>query len=66
LRFETSAKENINIDEAGNRLVEYILSHDPKAQQSRSKQPEDGRFTLSSASSIGMGDTKHKESGCPC
>jgi len=65
--FETSAKENINIDEAGNRLVEYILSHDPKAQQCRTnKQPEDGRFTLSSTSNIGMGDSKHKESGCPC
>mmetsp|Transcript_7415 Transcript_7415/g.10271 ORF Transcript_7415/g.10271 Transcript_7415/m.10271 type:complete len:208 (+) Transcript_7415:64-687(+) len=31
--FETSAKENINIDESGKFLVDYILKHDPKAQK---------------------------------
>jgi len=34
--FETSAKDNINIDSAGNFLVEHILKNDPKAQ----KQPD--------------------------
>ena len=64
-RFETSAKENINIDEAGNRLVEFILSHDPKAQQTRSTQPDDGRFSLARADGVTT-EPKHKEGGCPC
>ena len=31
--FKTSAKENINIDEAGKFLVDHILKNDPKAKQ---------------------------------
>jgi len=37
--FETSAKENINIDDAGKALVEQILSNDPKAQNKDGQQP---------------------------
>jgi len=60
--FETSAKENINIDEAGNRLVEYVLSHDPKALQNRAAKPDDGRFSLAQKNETG-GEAK-KDSVC--
>jgi len=40
--FETSAKDNINIDTAGNFLVEHILKNDPKAQ----KPPEPKDHTV--------------------
>ncbi|PRP77305.1 lightoid-like [Planoprotostelium fungivorum] len=32
--FETSAKDNINVDESGHYLVEHILNRDPEANKS--------------------------------
>eukprot|EP01118_Nematostelium_gracile_P009321 TRINITY_DN312_c0_g1_i3.p1 TRINITY_DN312_c0_g1~~TRINITY_DN312_c0_g1_i3.p1 ORF type:complete len:222 (-),score=63.12 TRINITY_DN312_c0_g1_i3:118-783(-) len=63
--FETSAKDNINVHEAGNRLVEYILSHDPKAQQTRTGQENDGRFTLGRGGNTAP-EPKERSGGCPC
>jgi len=53
--LETSAKDNINIDTAGNALVEHILKNDPKAQ----KQPENKDPTIVK---IGSGSAQSKTS----
>lgn len=43
--FSTSAKDNINIDTAGNFLVEHILKNDPKAQKPKeAEDPSIGTF----------------------
>lgn len=36
-RFETSAKEGINVSEAGHYLVEYIYKNDPCAKETEKR-----------------------------
>jgi len=49
--FETSAKDNINIEEAGNCLVEYILTHDPEAHKTTQDTKSEGTVELTAKSS---------------
>ena len=42
-RYKTSAKEDVNIDEAGDYLVKNILLRDPKAQKNNQEKPT-GKF----------------------
>jgi len=64
--FETSAKENINIDEAGHCLVDYILKNDPKKS---TKEDEHGNSVgvvdLKSAGNTGNSNAKQQK-GCTC
>eukprot|EP01119_Soliformovum_irregulare_P007902 TRINITY_DN204_c0_g1_i1.p1 TRINITY_DN204_c0_g1~~TRINITY_DN204_c0_g1_i1.p1 ORF type:complete len:148 (-),score=47.81 TRINITY_DN204_c0_g1_i1:118-531(-) len=59
--FETSAKENLNIDEAGNCLVEAILARDPKALQSKEKPS--GVISLREPKEA---EAEKKSGPCPC
>jgi len=58
--FETSAKENINIDEAGRFLVEHILKRDPKAQE----KPEESTGGIVKVD--GGSKESREESKCQC
>lgn len=63
-RFETSAKENINIDEAGNCLVENILKKDPKAQSKEEKKK--GTIDLNKSSNNSNEKKLKEDSKCEC
>jgi len=58
--FETSAKDNINIDSAGNFLVDHILKNDPKAL----KPPEQKDGSI--VKLAGGPNVDPKPSGCRC
>jgi len=60
--FETSAKDNVNIDAAGNFLVEHILKHDPKSQ--RDKEQKDP--TIVKLGSGPISSDPAKDGGCRC
>jgi len=62
--FPTSAKDNINIDVAGNALVEHILKNDPKAQ----KQPEqkDASVVKLGSGSTSSSQTSDQKQPCRC
>jgi len=62
--FETSAKDNVNIDEAGNFLVDHILKHDPKAQRNQQQAKDPSIVKLGNGSNSAPPETK--ESGCRC
>jgi len=63
--FETSAKDNINIDQAGNYLVEHILKNDPKAQkQPETKDPAVVKLHVGGTSNSSNNDSKN--SNCRC
>lgn len=63
--FETSAKDNINIDTAGNYLVEHILKNDPKAQ--KTPEPRDVNVVrLGNGGSSPNSKEGDKASGCRC
>jgi len=59
--FETSAKDNINIDSAGNFLVEHILKNDPKAQ--KQPQPKDATVVKLGSGTAQSVSTEQKQ---PC
>jgi len=58
--FQTSAKENINVEEAGRFLVEHILKSDPKALLNRNQKP-DGLVDFNKPSA-----QKENKEGCSC
>jgi len=58
--FQTSAKENINIDAAGKFLVDNILRHDPKTKM---VEPEEGVLNLGSNRTLAP---PAKARGCNC
>jgi small GTP-binding protein len=60
--FETSAKDHVNVDEAGAYLVDHILKNDPKVQQRKDRNVVD----LSAPAAGGGGDGKKEETPCPC
>eukprot|EP01116_Phalansterium_solitarium_P013896 TRINITY_DN3134_c0_g1_i1.p1 TRINITY_DN3134_c0_g1~~TRINITY_DN3134_c0_g1_i1.p1 ORF type:complete len:219 (-),score=36.78 TRINITY_DN3134_c0_g1_i1:143-799(-) len=60
--FATSAKEKINIDEAGSFLVEHILRNDPKTKD---VEPDDDILNLS-AQRTPAAPQKSSSSGCSC
>jgi len=59
--FETSAKENINVEEAGRFLVEHILKADNKARLHR-REPNDNVVNLKTKTQT----KKEKDTGCQC
>jgi len=67
--FETSAKDNINIDSAGNYLVDHILKNDPKAM--KSPEPKEASVLKlgnnSNANNNGnSNNSNEKPTGCRC
>jgi GTPase SAR1 family protein len=61
--FETSAKDNINIDEAGNCLVEHILTHDPDAHKTVGTDKTEGTIELTKG---GAASPEGEKSRCLC
>jgi len=65
--FETSAKDNINIDTAGNALVDHILKNDPKAQ--KAPEPKDPTVVKVGSGGVQPGSNvtgDQKGSQCRC
>jgi Ras-related protein Rab-32 len=59
--FETSAKDNINIDESGKFLVEQILKRDPEANE---EKKEEGIIDFSKESNNKTEEVKKQEKSC--
>ncbi|XP_054266616.1 dentin sialophosphoprotein-like [Macrosteles quadrilineatus] len=57
--FETSAKENINIDEAAKSLVTQILQNDKSSQNGRDSGRDGGKFPLD-------GKSEQESKSCAC
>jgi len=62
--FETSAKDNINIDEAGNCLVEHILTHDPDAHKNTQPERTEGTVQLTSNNNAAVEPKGNSKCAC--
>jgi len=60
--FETSAKDNINVNEAGTFLVEHILKNDPKAQNKKEERTD----IINLQGEHPKKSEEEKKSGCSC
>jgi len=67
--YETSAKENVNIDEAGQNLVDYILKNDAKKSNRDDDQSGGnggGAGVVDLKSQGNTGTSKAKSDKCSC